>query len=228
MLKFSQWPGRRERHLIRRQDNPLFPDKARTITQQALTEAQRLDHEEIVEFIPHFRTLIQQAVTLQPNVESDVILKLKEELDKSYEQACGLADDQTETKQAIKKLIAVIMGAVEGGAKNDPVALDELEQERLARDTHFQLLENRLVADLLYPEQVIPEQELIATLFSVTDEEFGAAITLFDQPQLEALSEQAQAAITQWQNADVDTRQAEQRLVDMNSLLRALSGELSQ
>jgi hypothetical protein len=225
MLKFSLKPGRRERHLMRKHNNPLFPESERAISPQALTEAQRLDHEEIVEFIPGFRKLIQQAVALQPNEQSEVILKLKEDFDKSYEQACGLADDQSETKTAIIKLLAVIMKSVEGGAKNDPVALDELEQERIARDTHFALLEQPLVADLLYPEKLIGDNELVATLFSVSDEEFGAAITLFDQSQLEMLCSEADQMIDAWRGTGVDLATAEKRLIDLNTLLKAYTGE---
>ena len=225
MLKFSLRPGRHERHLIRKHYNPLFPESERTFDQSTLTEAQRLDHEEIVEFIPLFRSLVQQAVSLQPNEESEVILKLKEDLDKCYEQACGLADDQTQTKEAINKLISVIMKAVEGGAKNDPVALDELEQERTARETHFNLLEQPLVADLLYPEKIIGENELIPTLFSVTDEEFGAAMTLFDQPQLQSLCNEAEQLIAQWKEQGTDLSKVETRYLDMNTLLKALTGE---
>ncbi|MES9856228.1 MAG: hypothetical protein ABW166_06460 [Sedimenticola sp.] len=191
-LRFSQIPGRRERHLIRRHNNPLFPKSVREITPESLLEAQRLDHEEIEGFIGEFHILVHDAVKLQPNEGSEVILKLKGRLDKAYEQACGLADDQTETKEAIKKLTAVVMNAVRIGAGNDAMALQELEQEELARSTHQTLLECSLVADLLYPDSPIAEGELPATLLSTAEDELTTVIKLFDDEQLALLTNESQ------------------------------------
>ncbi|MCB1828829.1 MAG: hypothetical protein KDI35_01355, partial [Gammaproteobacteria bacterium] len=70
-LPFSQLPGRYERHLLRKWDNPLFPQSERTISAESLEEAQRLDHEELSEFIVDFRKLIFAAVNLQPHADSD-------------------------------------------------------------------------------------------------------------------------------------------------------------
>ncbi len=196
-LLFSTKPGRRERHLLRKRNNPLFQENQRQVSTTALQEAQRLDHEELADFITEFRKLVHQAVSLQPSEESDVILKLKENLDKSYEQACGLADDQAETKDAIKKLLVVIMNAVRSGAGEDPKALDELQQETIAREAHFELLEHPLIADILYPESVISEEDLIPTLLSSPAEEFAAALTLFDADQLQLLAANSDLYINQ-------------------------------
>ena len=111
-LLYSELPGRHERHLLRKQDNPLFPTTEQTISQNQLTEAQRLDHEELEAYIGDLRKLVGEAVALGPHEQSDVILALKERLDKAYETACRLADDQTPNKEAIRKLVEVIMRAV--------------------------------------------------------------------------------------------------------------------
>lgn len=190
-LHFSQIPGRRERHLIRQHNNPLFPEKARSITSKALLKTQRLDHEEIEAFITDFHILVHDAIKLQPNEGSEMILQLKERLDKAYEQACGLADDQSDGKEAISKLTAVVMNAVRAGAGNDAVALQELEQEELARTTHRELLEYNLVADLLCPDSPIAKDELPATLLSTEEEELTAVLTLFDDEQLAQLYPEA-------------------------------------
>lgn len=191
-LHFSQLPGRRERHLLRKQDNPLFPPAERRITPPQLEEAQRLDHEELERFIGEFRQLVQRAVTLQPNVGSEVVLALKAALDKAYEQAAGLADDQRETQQAIVRLSALVMDAVRKGAGNDPVALGELEQESLARQTHFELLREPLVADLLDPDSPIAPHELAATLLSADESALTAALVLFDDEQRGVLHRDAE------------------------------------
>ncbi|MES9812695.1 MAG: hypothetical protein ACH255_06005 [Candidatus Thiodiazotropha sp.] len=192
-LLFSERPGRHERHLLRKHDNPLFPEAARQLTQAQLREAQRRDHEELVAYIGDLRGLVGEAVALGPHEQSDLILGLKERLDQAYETACRLADDQTPNKEAIKKLVEVIMRSVWKGSGNDTLAHQELEQEEIARRAHYELLESPLVADLLDPESPIAQDELLPALLSADQTEFEAAVTLFDPVQLDALLTQAES-----------------------------------
>jgi hypothetical protein len=209
-LRFSQRPGRHERHLRRRQDNPLFPEGARRVTPEALHAAQERDHEELVAFIGEFRGLVQRAVALRPTEESQVILELKESLDRAYEQASGLADDQGETRRAIEKLVGVVMTAVRAGAAGDPAALGELRQEEAARAAHFELLEQPLVADILHPASTIAPDELVPTLLSESQAAVAAALQLFDDAQLALLLRDARDAIERLDaEAPLRTRAAE-------------------
>lgn len=206
-LHFSQNPGRWERHLLRKKDNPLFPEPEQTISRESLEEAQRLDHEELTVFITHFRKLILEAVELQPNAESGQVLGIKERLDKSYEQSAGLADDQQETREAILKLQETIMAAVRKGAGADSSALRELAQEEQARAVHFQLLEYPLVADLLAPDSPVGAGELAPTLLTAPKEEFEAALTLFDDDQLVLLRRDAEALLKGFAEIPEEIRQ---------------------
>lgn len=209
-LRYSQIPGQRERHLLRKQDNPLFPQVERQISAETLEQAQRLDHEALTDFISGFRTLVHEAVGLSPNEGSEVILGIKERLDQAYEQAARMVDDQSETQRAITRLVAVIMQAVKKGAGDDPVALQELADEEAARQAHYALLEYPLVADLLDPESVIGEQELVPTLLSASETELEAACALFDPQQLKSLAQRAQALLDATANTP-DTAQARYR-----------------
>ncbi len=221
-LMFSELPGRHERHLRRKQDNPLFPESQRSLTQSQLTESQRLDHEELEAYIRDLRRLVGEAVALGPHEQSDVILELKERLDQAYETACRLADDQTPNKEAIRKLVAVIMRAVWKGAGNDTLAHQELEQEEAARATHYALLENPLVADLLDPDSLIGSDELLPSLLTAPREEFEAAVTLFDPDQLRLLCEQAAQLRGQRETLD-RVANARERLDELERLQASFS-----
>jgi hypothetical protein len=221
LLLHSELPGRHERHLLRKQDNPLFPERQRSISQSELTDAQRLDHEELEAYILGLRRLVGEAVALGPHEQSDVILDLKARLDQAYEAACRLADDQTPNKEAIHKLVEVIMRAVWRGAGNDTLAHQELEQEEAARATHYALLESPLVADLLDPDSLIKGDELLPVLLTAEQAEFEAAVTLFDPGQLRVLCQQGaelrrQGAILKAQPT------AGERLHELEQLLNAL------
>ncbi len=219
-LLYSELPGRHERHLLRKRDNPFFPEAQRSISQSELTEAQRLDHEELEAYIHALRKLVGEAVALGPHEQSDVILELKERLDQAYETACRLADDQSPNKEAIRKLVAVIMRAVWKGAGNDTLAHQELEQEEAARATHYDLLEKPLVADLLDPDSLIGENELLPVLLTCDESAFEAALTLFDPSQLALLSDQGEALL-QSQQAGEGEETARQRLEALKSLALA-------
>lgn len=217
-LVFSQLPGRHERHLLRKLDNPLFPEPEQKISPSQLLEAQRQDHQELIEFITDLRTLVQQAIHLQPNEESDVILGIKEQLDIAYEQASVLADDQTESKNAINKLTQVIMNTIRSNTSGDPTALYELRQEEIARNTHYTLLQYPIVADLLHPESPILENDLAPSLLSETSQGLQAAMELFDSAQLQIICEDASELLKRLAAEGIDIpEQAKQRLTEIGT-----------
>lgn len=162
--QFSKRPGAHERRLIRRYRNPLFGHTA--ISQEDIDRARERDADEVKAFMKWFRDLVEQCASLDPNAEADVVLKLKEQLDKSYEQSAGLAGDQSEIQALVKRLLEVIMQAMWKGVGQDMQAHSKLQMEAEARESHFALLGYPLVADLLRPDSVIEEDELVPTLLS--------------------------------------------------------------
>jgi len=201
---FSQRPGAHERHYRRKLANPLFKDSPPGLDPGVLLEAQRQDHEALVAFISQLKQLIGEVVNLPPTADSDRVLTLKERLDKAYEQASGLAEDQQHHKQAIRRLLEVIMGAVRRGAAGDQRAEEELEQEVQARALHFSLLEYPLVADLLAPDSLIGADELAPSLLSSEAPAVEAALGLFNPEQLRHIAEQSRTLLAR---VDPDCRQ---------------------
>lgn len=194
-IPFSQLPGRHERHYRRRIDNPLFADAQQERNDETLLEMQRLDHEELLLFLGELRGTVQKAVDLKPNEGSEVVLELKEHLDRLYEQSAGLADDHRGNQSAIRELLEVIMRNVERSAAGDPQAMDELAQERVAREAHFELLSHPLVADLLHPQSTIGASALAPSLLSENEAALDAALGLFDLEQLVELYDDAQQCL---------------------------------
>lgn len=164
---------------------------SRDYSKEDLLEVQRLDHEELLQFLTGLREMVQQAVDLKPVEESQVVLDLKAELEKMYETACGLADEQGSNKMAIRQLIAVVMDKIRQGTRGDALAVQELAQEETARTNHFQLLECCLIADLLHPQSLIASDELPAVLLTDPETEVATALALFDPAQLEIICDDA-------------------------------------
>ncbi len=154
---------------------------------EALAEAQRLDHEELIAFVQDLREAVASAVRLQGNEASEVVFGLKERLEQLYERAATLAEDQSTNRAAIRKLVEVIMRSVRHAAGSDPLAQAELDQEEQARALHLAQLEQPLVADLLAPDSLIEPDELAATLLCEPEAALAAALELFDAGQLAQL-----------------------------------------
>lgn len=189
-------PGRHERHLLRRRDNPLFPPDRRLVTSAELAAARAADVAEEASFTEHFAALLGRASTLSGQVDSTVILELKEEADRLYEQCRGLGGDHRAEEQGLERLLRVLMGAVRAGAGDDPLARDELAQEESARELHHRLLGEPLVADLLHPESPVRQDELVATLLSASREAWVAALGLFPPEQVQEILEGATRLLT--------------------------------
>jgi copper homeostasis protein CutC len=194
-IPFSQFPGRHERHHRRKIASTLFAFEVVGRQDERLLEMQRLDHEELIAFLDELRRTVQRAVDLEPNAGSEIVLALKEDLDRLYEVSAGLADDHSGNQAAIRQLLEVIMRNVERGAAADPQALAQLQQEALAREAHFSLLTSPLVADILHPDSTIAEHELAPTLLSAGEQDLHAALQLFDLAQLVQLYADAERCL---------------------------------
>lgn len=184
---FNRQPGAHERHLQRVHDNPLFPEARRRITEADVMQARRRDQQQLESFMEHFHKVVQRAAELDGNAQSDVILDIKEELDRCYETCSGLAGDQSQIKQAIARLVETIMRAVRKGAEHDAVALKKLDEEDQARSLHYELLETPLVADLLNPDRVVPEPDLVPTLLGAEHDALERIMALFTPEQVSAV-----------------------------------------
>ena len=194
-MLFSKKPGMHERHAQRKYNNPLFKDNA--IDQQDIHLAQQKDQQAIALFMAEFRQLVQRTVELEANVDADIILKLKEDLDKCYEKSAGLADDQHEIQSMIKRLLDTIMKTMWAGIGNDAEAKEKLEMEEQARTAHFTLLEYPLVADLLQPDNIIDKDELAATLLTTSTAELESILPLFTLDQQNVIIDEAMAHLNQ-------------------------------
>lgn len=225
LFQKSDNPGSHERHLLRRSNNPLFQSRQVVIDDDNLMAAQKADHDEIVQFHTTFNQSLDDTVKLGANVESDVILELKDRLEKLYEKAFRIGDDQTDIKSAIQKLLAVIMASVRQGAGNDAQAHQELDQEEAARQAHFQLLESPLVADLLNPDSVIGEDDLLPTLLSSSKDDLSQVLQLFDKQQLTAIVSNGEELLRALIEDDVNVPEAMENLSFIQGYIEFLSQE---
>lgn len=218
----SENPGAHERHLIRRNKNILFGSRQTEVDSDSLQENQKKDHDILQQFMVDFRDTMTKAVSFKPNEDSEVILEVKDKLDKLYAAAVSVADDQTRVRESIKKLLSVIMQSVRQGAGNDAHALQELDQEDAAREANFAFLESKLVADILDPDSPIENDDLVPTLLSAEKDDLALATQLFDEEQMTFLLGEAEKLLNKLDAEGHDIKQAAENYVFMEGYLTFL------
>ena len=194
--RFSEKPGRRERHLRRKADNRLFAMSARDVSDEAIAQARKQDGQELLAFSKAYQEILKTIADLPGNVDTQVIIDIKERIDRLYEQVCGLAGDRSEEKQGLTKLHHAITRAIRDGAEGDVEAITRLDEEARAREIHLQLLEQPIIADLLYPDSPITPGELVPSLLSENAESFTIAMGIFNDEQRRLLLTQGRALLS--------------------------------
>ncbi len=210
---FSDRPGSHERHLQRRLGNPLFPQDDNVIDEQAIKHAQQKDRQEELTFEKAMRDILQHVSTLPAQIESDDMHALREQLDRLYEQACGLGGDYEKEKQGLLRLYELIMKNITEHAGDDQYALQQLQQTAAARAQHLNLLQCPLVADLLRPDSPIAHNELVPTLLGLDKTELETVITMFDAEQHHILFEQATQLLSTLKQHKEEMKNAWENLV---------------
>lgn len=188
--------GMYERHLRRKDGNPLYAVPAPSFPSEMYLQARRRDSEELNRFQNDMREVIQQAIDLPANSESEVVLTLRGRLDQLYTRCSGFGANCGSHKQAIRKLIDIVMKAVWQAAADDPMARLELEQEEMARQQHFCLLEYALISDLMRPDTPITQKELVPTLLQAGEDELEAVLWMFEPEQLHTIRSDAQELLS--------------------------------
>jgi len=218
-MLFSKMPGRHERLLKRKYNNPLFGETS--IEPFDIQDARREDSAEVETFIEEFRSIVQQVTELEPNADVELILKLKESLDKAYEMSAGLAGDQAEVRDMIKRLLAMMMQSMWKAVGNDATGISKLEMEEQARQAHFALLEHPFIADLLAPDSIIDEALMVPSLLSEPADTALLAVQLFDPAQQLLVYQQGAELLKGLDETNERVMNALQRLQDIAKIMEA-------
>ncbi len=204
--------GMHERHMRRKDGNPLFGVPAPRFTTADYMQARRLDSEELNAFQSEMHEVIQQAIDLPSSAESEQVLELRGKLDQLYTRCSGFGTSCGSHKQSIRKLIEIVMNAVWQASADDPMARMELEHEELARQQHYCLLEYPLISDLMRPDTPITQDELIATLLQADEDELEAVMWMFEPEQLENIRKEAGQLLNRLEEQGFDLPEAWENL----------------
>jgi hypothetical protein len=219
MLPFSPKPGGHERMLKRRMGNPLYPEDQRKIKESELLEAQHRDFEEVQAFLEDFQKLVEEAAGLEANADSEQILSLKERLDAAYERCVGLGGDMEHIRLALQRLIQVIMNAVRKAAADDDTAMEKLSMEDDARFMHYVLLEHPFIADMLRPDDLLSEADLVPCLLAESETVVAEASKLFEPEQLFQICQKAEELVLALEEKGADSTEYRKNYMVLRGML---------
>jgi hypothetical protein len=186
-IRFSPLPGAYERHLQRKYRNPLFPPSQQNFLEAEIEQARQRDQQDLQAFMEAFQETVKQAAALNGSVDSEVVLDLKEKLERLYVSSSSLAGDLSTYQDALLKLIRVCMQTIRRGASDDLVALRKLDEEEQARTVYFAMLESALVPELMRGDEIIQVDELVPTVLSLTTNQLTTVLELFEPEYLQQL-----------------------------------------
>lgn len=218
-LSFSTQPGPRERQLQRKLNNPFF-STSNPLTQATIQIAQQQDQVAMQQFMVQFRELVQRAANLDKNVESEVILLLKAQLEQQYTVCTGLPGNPAAIRDAIKKLITTISATLRDTSKNDPHALEKLGTDEEHTLLHLQLCEHQIVSDILNPDQIITHDEQVPTLLNESEDALQAALALFPPARISEMIDEGKTLLKNIEAKGHSLPVAWQRLGQMESWLQ--------
>jgi len=218
-VKFSPQPGAYERHLQRKYQNALFPTAQQDFLQAEIDQARQRDQQDLQAFIEAFQETVQKAAGLNGQVDSEIVLDLKEQLERLYVTSCGLAGELADYQDALMKLIRVCMQTIRMGAADDPVALRKLDEEEQARTVYFAMLETPLVAELMRGDEIIQVEELLPSVFSLNLDQLRTVLELFEPEYLQALLTQAGEFVQTLESTLRVQSRAQEKLALMHEIL---------
>ena len=184
---FSKNPGCWEQQLIRRYNNPLFPESLSVIIHQQVVEARERDKREQQTFQKRFQDVVEKVSRLPEKAEAEQLLTLMPELSQCYSDCMALCIDLPKEQQALSRLLTLFEETLLKHASDDSAFLQKLEQDRSERKIHHNILNNRLIAAMMRDNSPISIDEMPATLLSSSPTEVELLLKFLDPPQLTAL-----------------------------------------
>ncbi|MBF0264548.1 MAG: hypothetical protein HQL46_04695 [Gammaproteobacteria bacterium] len=219
---FSSSPGPHEYIFQKVYSNPLILDKAE-ISLDALSEAKTLDKKLNNQYNDEFVSLVDEISKLKPNVDFEIILKHKEQLENLYLQVCRLGGEKDVYKKSIITLINSMMKSLWQSGKDDDEALLKLRDEEIAREIHFNLLESRLIAEIISEQSCIEQEHLIPILLLESPGNVKSILSLFTIDQYAQIYESSLSLLNNLDiNSLVLTQQTKQNITSNFDYIKSL------
>ncbi len=212
---FSKNPGCWEQQLIRKYNNPLFPENQRNVVHQQVVEAREQDKAEQQAFHKQFEGVVKQVSELPEKAEAEQLLELIPKLTTCYNDCMTLCIDLPKEKQALTRLITLFEETLLKSAGEESAFGEQVARDKAERKIHQEVLENRIIASMMRENSPISVDELPATLLSAEPDQISTLLPFLDPAQLGALQQQTRKIIENAQQAGATIHESSEQILTL-------------
>lgn len=165
-LEWSNDPGAHEAHLMRRWNNPYFPEERRLVTQDQLDEAKRRDKEDCILCQQKFTELGTDIESLSSNVTTGDLLSLRERLDDLIYYSMGVGGPAKEIAVKADQLRDAIIADLREAFSDNEETLENIEKADAFHRDNTRKFYIPVLAQVLRKNSPVLKEETIPTILS--------------------------------------------------------------
>ena len=208
ILTFSEKPGVRERHLIRKYQNPFLAADL-PMTQSEVDNAQLQDREETLSFLNDFEKLATAAKNISLSEEVDETLTLIQELNTQYCLCTSLSTNLAQFRGKLTKLIDGLARLLWRHCVDSPSMMAKLDLLESDRCEQRELLQHQFIADLLHPKGPISARDFVPSLLFESGDSISATMNHLDKKQRNFIRSKAKTLLNDNLNSDPNDNELE-------------------
>lgn len=165
-LEWSSNPSAHEAHLIRRHNNPYFPEERRVVRQDKLDEAKRRDKEDCISCQQKFAELGTDIESLSSNVTTGDLLSLRERLDDLIYFSMGVGGPAKEIAVKADQLRDGIIADLREAFSDNEETLENIETADAFHRDNTRKFYIPVLAQVLRKNSPVLKEETIPTILS--------------------------------------------------------------
>ena len=210
ILNFSETPGIRERHLIRKAQNPFLISDS-SLTQYDITNAQLQDREETIRFLSDFEKLATEVKSIRLTKKVDDALDLIQELNTQYCLCTSLSTDLAQFREKLTLLIDGLARLLWRHCVDSPTMMAKLDILEGDRCEQRELLQHQFIADLLHPKGPISAKDFVPSLLFESVDSISATMHYLDKKQRDFIRSKAKTLLNDNLNSPLNDGEKEEK-----------------
>jgi len=165
-LQWSNDPGAYESHLMRRHNNPYFPESRRNVSLEDLQEAKKKDEDDYISCQRRLEGLGQEIEALPQTSTSRDLMALRERIDDLIFFSTGVGGPATEIASKADQLREVVISVLRSAFAGDEETLSNIEKADTYHKDNVRKFYIPVIAQMRRENSPILEEETIATVLS--------------------------------------------------------------
>jgi hypothetical protein len=179
-LEWSENPGCFERHLKRKQNNPLFLEPDRKVTQEQIDEARERDREDAAKLQKELVDLASDLQNLPELATPGEVAPIRERIDELLDRAAGIGGQADHTRDALNELRNTLIDDLREGMTYNGEILRQLEEIERHNKLLVEIFHTAFIAQM----GRIPSSDLIPAMLSEAPETIRKVMSIIGEDKV--------------------------------------------